>query len=97
MSGPRQIVVNDIKTIISKSDELDLELNAAKCEVTYGDTSTSHDDPILKTFQRIELEDLTLLGAPILPGRADDKALKEKQRSLRRRCPDSICCSLTML
>ena len=43
-SGPRQIVVDDIKTIISKSEEMGLELNAAKCEVTYGDTSTSHDD-----------------------------------------------------
>ena len=44
LSGSRQIVVNDIKTIISKSEELSLEENAAKCEVTYGDTSTPHDD-----------------------------------------------------
>ena len=43
------------------------------------------------------MDDLTLLGAPILPGRAVDKALKEKQRSWRRLCQDSICCSLTML
>ena len=73
-----QIVVNDIKTIISKSEELGLELNAAKCEVTYGDSSTPHDDPILKTFQRTEIDDLTLLGAPILPVWAVDKALQEK-------------------
>ena len=78
LSSPRHIVVDDIKTIIFKSEELGLELNAAKCEVTYGDTTTPHDDPILKTFQRIEMEDLTLLEAPILPGRAVDKALKKK-------------------
>ena len=62
LSGPRQIVVDDIKTIISKSEELGFELNAAKCEVKYGDSSTQHDDPILKTFQHTEMNDLTLLG-----------------------------------
>ena len=80
MSGPRQIVVDDIETIISKSEELGLELNAAKCEVTYGDSSTSHDDLILKTFQRTEIDDLT----PILPGRAVDKALQEKTAKLEK-------------
>ena len=79
MSGPRHIVVDDIKTIISKSEELGLELNAAKCEITYGGSSTHHDASILKTFQRTEIYDLTLLGAPILPGRAVDKALKENK------------------
>ena len=33
---------------------------------------------ILKTFQRTEMDDLTLQGAPILPGRAMDKAMQEK-------------------
>ena len=84
LSGPRQIVVDDIKTIISKSEELSLELNATKCEVTHGDTSTPHDDPILKTFQRIEMEDLTLLGAAIRPGRTVNKALKEKTEKLEK-------------
>ena len=46
LSGPRQIVVDDIKTIISKSEELCLELNVAKCEVTYADMSTPNDVPI---------------------------------------------------
>ena len=78
LSGHRQIVVDDIKTIISKSEELSHELNAAKCEVTYCDTSTPHDDHVLKTFERVGMADLTLFGAPILPGRAVDKALKEK-------------------
>ena len=81
-SGPRQIVVDEIKTITSKSEELGLELNAAKCEVTYGDTSTPHDDPILKTFQRIEMENFILLVAPILAERAVDKALKTKTEKL---------------
>ena len=84
MSGPRQIVVDDIKTIIPKSEELSLELNAAKCEVTYDDSSTPHDDPILKSIQCAEMDDLTLFGAPILPGRAVDKALEEKIEKLEK-------------
>ena len=79
LSGPRQIAVDDIKTIISKSEDMGLELNAAKYEVTYGDSSTPRDDPILKTFQRTEIDDLTLLGAPILSGRAVDKALHARK------------------
>ena len=78
----RQIVVDDIKTIISKSEALGLELNTAKCEVTNGDSSTPHDDPISKTFQRTEIDDLKLLGAPILLGRTVDKALKENNREV---------------
>ena len=84
LSGPRQIVVDDIKTIISKSEELGLELNAAKCEVTYGDTSTPRDDPILKTFQLTEMVDLKLLGVPILPGRVVNGAVKEKTEKLEK-------------
>ena len=33
---------------------------------------------MLKDFQRVELENLTLFGAPVLPGRAIDKAIKQK-------------------
>ena len=97
LSDPRQIAVDEIKTIISKSEDLDLELNAAKREVTYGDTFTPHDYPILKTFQRTEMEDLTMLGAPILPGRTEDKALKEKTEKLEKAMFRLHCCSLTTL
>ena len=57
------IIIMIIIIIIFKSEELGLELNTTKCEITYGDTSTPHDDPILKIFQCTEMEDLTLLGA----------------------------------
>ena len=84
LSGPRQIVVDDINTIISKSEELGLELNTAKCEVKYGDMSTPHDDLILKTFQQTDMENLTPLGAPIRPRRVMDKALQEKMEKLEK-------------
>ena len=78
LSWPSHLVLDDIETIISKSWELGLELNAEKCKMTYGDVSTPHNDLILSTFQRVELEDLTLFGAPIMSWRAVHKALREK-------------------
>ena len=68
LSGPRQIFVDDIKTIISKSEELGLEMNAVKCNVSCRDKFTRHDDLILETIQRVEIEDLILMGTPILAG-----------------------------
>ena len=44
----------------------------------YGDSQATHNDDTLKNVQRVELEDLTLLGAPVLSGRTVDKAVKEK-------------------
>ena len=78
MAGRKDIVVNDIISIKDKTDKYGLVLNAAKCEVVYGDPLASHDDDTLKDFQRLEMENLTLLGAPVPPGRAIDKAIKQK-------------------
>ena len=44
-----------------------IQLTATKCEVTFDDTSTPIDDPILKNFQLVEIKDLTLLGPTIIP------------------------------
>ena len=43
-----------------------------------------HGDSILKTLQRIAMENPTLLGAPILPERAVDKALNENTGKLEK-------------
>ena len=40
--------------------------------------------PIFKDFKRIAKEDMTLLGAPILEGKAVDEALKAKIMDLER-------------
>ena len=77
MAGRKDIVVNDIISIKDRTDNYGLVLIAAKCEVVNGDSLAPHDDDTLKDFQRVELENLTLLGAPVLPGRAIDKAIKQ--------------------
>ena len=55
-----------------------------KCEVVYGDPLAPHDDDTLKDFHRVELENITLLGAPVLPGSAIDKAIKQKREKMEK-------------
>ena len=56
-----------------------LLLNACKCEIT-----AKNFDIIFKDFKTITMEDLILLGAPILEGRAVDNALQDKIITLER-------------
>ena len=83
-AGQLDIVMKDVITIKDKTDKYGLRLNAAKYEVVYGEPQPLHNDETLKNFQRVELEDLTLLGAPVLPGRAVDTALIQKTEKLER-------------
>ena len=57
-----------------------LFLNANKCEITARNFDIINKFSIFNQFKRVLLEDMTLLGAPILAGRAVDAALKEKNR-----------------
>ena len=84
MAGRKDIVVNDIISIKDKTDKYGLVLNAAKCEVVYVDSLAPHDDDTLKDFQRVELDNRTLLGAPVLPGRAIDKVIKQKTEKMEK-------------
>ena len=84
------IIIKDINTIANitdNTDKLGLHLNAAKCEVVYGGIQATHDDDTLKNFQRVKLEDLTLLGAPVLSGCTVDIALKEKRVKMEKAMP----------
>ena len=62
----------------------ELLLNACKCEITAKNFDTIDDFVVFKDFKRIAMEDLTLLGAPILEGRAVDNALQNKSATLER-------------
>ena len=57
-----------------------LILNASKCEITAKNCKLIDKFPIFKDFKRVAAEDHTLLGAPILKGRAVDNAEKDKYR-----------------
>ena len=62
----------------------DLVLNARKCEITAKNFEMIDKFSIIKDFKRVAGEDLTILGAPVLEGRAVDNVLKNKIATLER-------------
>ena len=53
-------------------------MNPHKYEITARNFNIVDKFPIFNNFKRIALEDITLLGVPVLEGRAVDNALKDK-------------------
>ena len=87
------------KAIIDLNASTGLTLNPHKCEITARNFNIVDKFPIFNNFKRIALEDITLLGAPVLEGRAVDNALKDKivtiERSITRlstlQTHDALC------
>ena len=74
---------NDVNIIIDKGKELGLELNFLKCElISATPLLTGH--PIIGTFNRLQIEESTLLGAPLTTGSAMDKSLTARIEDLQR-------------
>ena len=61
-----------------------LVLNARKCEITTKNCEMIDKFSIFKDFKRVAADDLTILDAPVLEGRAVDNALKDKIATLER-------------
>ena len=61
-----------------------LHLNSHKCEIIANNFELVDQYPIFKDFKRIAKEDMHLLGAPILEGKAVNKALQAKIKDLER-------------
>jgi len=60
-------------------------LNVDKCElITHKDTQV--DDDILQSFKRVELEEATLLGAPLFSGSLLDSTWDDRCADLARAC-----------
>ena len=62
----------------------DLVLNARKCEITAKNFEIIDKLSVFKDLKRVAAEDLTILGAPVLEGRAVDNVLKDKIATLER-------------
>ena len=74
LSDPVEIVAFDVAEIMRIGAEIGLSLNVSKCElIAQSDAVIS--DTLLQSFNRVEIEDATLLGAPLFPGPALDRAL----------------------
>ena len=77
-------VARDVQAIIDSNPMTGLVLNARKCEITAKNFKMIDKFSIFKDFKRVAAEDLTILGARVLAGRAVDNVLKDKIATLER-------------
>jgi len=79
------VVAADVKEVIEEGAKIGLSLNVDKCElITHKDTQV--DDDILRSFKRVELEEATLLGAPLFSGSVLDSTWDDRCADLARAC-----------
>ena len=78
LAGKSSTVAQDISFIKEAGAQLGLRLNVSKCEIISKNTTKQFESSAFEGFQRIELDHLCLLGAPILREPATDNCLREK-------------------
>ena len=83
-AGDLQTVKRDIITISESHRETGLRLNTAKCEIIMEDFTMIDGVDMFRDFIRVNKADMTLLGSPILKGKAQDKAIEQKTKDLSR-------------
>ena len=71
-----------MELIKDKAKQYGLTLNIFKCELIAENPKKFSDIEDFKDFRLIRLEDMTLLGAPVIGSQAMEAALKEKIRLL---------------
>ena len=84
MEGNVACVARDVQATMDSQPLTGLFVNVHKCEITSRNLDIINKFPIFNQFKRVLLEDMTLLGAPILAARAVDAALKEKTTILEK-------------
>ena len=84
LEGVVSRVARDVQTIVDSWPQSDLLLNIHKCEITTRNFDIIDNFPIFQQFKMVSLEDMTLLGAPVLAGRAVAAALKAKVVTLKK-------------
>ena len=66
-------VTKDVHNLAEQGYRMGLVLNASKCELI-ADSKMVVADPLLASFSRVEVEESSLLGAPMFPGKTLDEA-----------------------
>ena len=78
LEGEVSRVARDVQTIVDSQPQTGLLFNIHKCEITTRNFDIIDKFPTFQHFKRVPLQDMALLGAPVLAGRAADTALKDK-------------------
>jgi len=76
LSGDLHTVEKDIITVTESFSETGLQLNTKKCEIIMKDFTQIENLATFKDFVRVDKTEMTLLGAPIIKGKAQDIQLK---------------------
>lgn len=84
LAGDVQTVEADVNTISNHSVDTGLKLNISKCEIIAGNSVAIHDSSILSKFVKVTKDEMTLLGAPVVKGPAQDAALTHKIDQLKK-------------
>jgi len=82
--GDISTVEADVNTILDHSAETGLQLNLGKCEIVTDNPEIIPDSSVLSHFVKVKKQDMTLLGAPVLKGPAQDAALRHKIEQLEK-------------
>ena len=81
MGGPETVVATDVTSIIDKGKPIGLHLNVEKCEQIANSPSTIKP---LSDFEFVNINNATLLGAPLTKGTAMDSLLSKRLNDLKR-------------
>ena len=89
LGGNVAIVAQDVRQIVVLGSKIGLILNAAKCELV-GHSGLVVDDPLLRSFTRVQPCNATLLGAPLFLGKVLNDFWSERCSDLSR-AVDRLC------
>ena len=83
LGGQQGQVAKDVNRVIEVGHKMGLILNVSKCELI-ADPRTTVTDQTLQSFQRIDVQDASLLGAPLFPGPVLDGVWSDRCSDLSR-------------
>ena len=85
LGGPLQTVASDVRKIAEQGARMGLVLNASKCELI-AHSKLVVDDSLLGSFTRVTVEESSLLGAPMFPGKTLDEVWSSRCVDLTLAC-----------
>ena len=85
LGGPEKVVSEDITVVESEAAKLGLQLNKLKCEITsrVNRQQNSYREAF-SGFQFTDLDNLFMLGSPVMAGSAVNRALEQKTNDLKK-------------
>ena len=84
MEGTISNVAQDVQRIVDTQAKTGLILNLQKCEIIANNFDLIDQYSVCSQFNRVQKEDMTFLGSPVLPSMAMDRVLQGTINDLER-------------